>query len=61
MFVLSMGSSVVGFRFMLILPVGCAAVLLFLGGGCACYQGYLFGRPAAAREFIEMAFELGGL
>jgi len=43
---------------MLLLPIGCAAVLLL--GGCACYQGYLLGRPAAARA-TEMALELGGL
>jgi len=54
-----MDSSFVGFRFMLLLPIGCAAVLLL--GGCACYQGYLLGRPAATREFTEMALELGGL
>lgn len=32
--------------------------------GCPCYQGYLFGRPAAAVEFIDgfaRAFELGAL
>jgi len=29
--------------------------------GCACCQGYLLGRPAGAREFTEMALELGGL